>query len=175
MRLIVDQRKLPKLLAECANSRLPVEVRQVRVNRQGGGGGGGGMDYGMPGGASMYAGMGGMSGMGGMGAPGDTPDSGGYGGDMPGVGAMMPGVGGAEMYGAGGYGASGMGMGMGMGAGAAKDRVKLSSTSVHDVPVEIYGIIYIYNPVDKAKLGVEQIPALTEALAPAAAPAVPMS
>jgi hypothetical protein len=46
MRVIMDQRKLPLFLSECANSRLPLEVKQVRINRPpgstaGGSGGGG--------------------------------------------------------------------------------------------------------------------------------------
>ena len=30
--LVMDQRELPRLLAECANSPLPVEIKQLRVN-----------------------------------------------------------------------------------------------------------------------------------------------
>lgn len=48
MRLVMDQRKLPDLLVECANSPLPVEVQRVQINpsesrsspSSGGGGGG---------------------------------------------------------------------------------------------------------------------------------------
>ena len=32
LRLVMDQRELPDLLTECANSKLPVEVKQLRVN-----------------------------------------------------------------------------------------------------------------------------------------------
>ena len=39
MRLVVDLRKLPRLLAQFGNSALPVEVRQVRINRGKDGGG----------------------------------------------------------------------------------------------------------------------------------------
>ncbi len=35
LKLVVDQREIPKLLVECANSPLPIEVRQVRVNASG--------------------------------------------------------------------------------------------------------------------------------------------
>jgi hypothetical protein len=35
------------------------------------------------------------------------------------------------------------------------------------VPVEIYGIIYIYNPVDEKKLGLDQQPGLTGTAPPA--------
>ena len=40
--LVIDQRRIPLLLAECANSELPVEVRMVRINPGDGGGGAGG-------------------------------------------------------------------------------------------------------------------------------------
>lgn len=33
--------------------------------------------------------------------------------------------------------------------GDLANRTQVSSTTTHDVPVELYGIIYIYNPVDK--------------------------
>ena len=53
IRVQIDQRKLNSLLAQCGNSRLPVEVRQVRIARD-------------P--APVGAGMGGMGGgYGGMG------------------------------------------------------------------------------------------------------------
>ena len=68
LRLIVDQRKLHRLLAECGNSHLPVEIRQVRINRgQSSSGSFGDMGGGMGGdmGGDMGGGMGG--GMGGMG------------------------------------------------------------------------------------------------------------
>ncbi|MGD9722217.1 MAG: hypothetical protein AB7O59_11760 [Pirellulales bacterium] len=32
MKLIIDQREIPKLLVECANSPLPVEIHQLRIN-----------------------------------------------------------------------------------------------------------------------------------------------
>jgi hypothetical protein len=160
LRLIVDQRKLPRLLAEFGNSPLPVEVRQVRVNRQGGtsGGGYGGYSGGEMGGYGGYgAEMGGMGGYGEeMGGYGE--EMGGYGEEMGGYGEEMGGYS-EEMggYGAGGYGAGGYGMT----AGDMRSRTTVSSTSKHDVPVDIYGIIYIYNPVDREKLGDESAPALT--------------
>ena len=36
MRLLMDQREITKFLVECANSPLPVEVRQLRINPSGG-------------------------------------------------------------------------------------------------------------------------------------------
>jgi hypothetical protein len=37
MQLKMDQREIPKLLVECANSPLPVEVQQLRINASRGG------------------------------------------------------------------------------------------------------------------------------------------
>ena len=34
MMLVIDQRKIPKLLAECANSNMPIEVRRVRILKE---------------------------------------------------------------------------------------------------------------------------------------------
>lgn len=182
MRLVVDVRKLPRLLAQLGNSMLPVEVRQVRINRSkdaggsgynmGGGydmmGGGGGGEYGMMGGGGAeYGMMGGGYGMGsemGSGYGGTMGESTGmeYGSEMGGY-AQPPDMGGyASPYGS----AYGMGYGMG-GAQNIKDRTTVASTSQHDVPVEIYGIIYIYNPVDGEKLGLDQQPTLTGTPVPA--------
>jgi hypothetical protein len=141
MRLVVDQRKLHRFLAECGNSPLPIEIRQVRINRQAGATGG------YEGGA----------------APGYMPDmSGGGVAEMP-----------ASESGGGFMGGSMGGMPYGPGAGGGflpggelKGRSVSSSNPAYDIPVELYGIIYIYNPVAKEKLGVE--PA-----ASAPAPAVP--
>ena len=112
-----------------------------------------GGDYGTMMGSS--AGMGGGMGMGmGMGGYGQSPDMGaGY--SPPGYGTEM----------------GGSGYGMGGQAANIKDRTTLASTSQNDVPVEIYGIIYIYNPVDEKKLGLDQQPALTGTTPPAAAAA----
>ncbi len=170
MRLVVDERKLPRLLAQFGNAFLPVEVRQVRINRAKDAAGGGGYDM-MNMGGGGYGAMGGAE-MGGM---------------PPGMAGPMPGM----------EAAPGMDMGMGMGMGYVppgmeggaypspdygmgmgtpgqeqrlKDRTMVASTSAHDVPVEIYGIIYIYNPVDEKKLGLEQQPGLTGTSPPAAPP-----
>ncbi len=94
MKLIMDQREITRLLTECANYPLPVEVRQLRIN---------------PGGesgtkAQDNAGRGGQAG--GRGGPGAAPAPG----------------------------------------------------EVYDVTVEIHGIIYLFNPPDRAKLGAEEAP-----------------
>jgi hypothetical protein len=120
MRVKVDQRRLPELLAACANAPLTVEVRQVRINvedKSGGGGGGGG--FGPPPGMPQL----GVGGAGGSASINEAADK----------------VGGA----AGGM--AGM-----FGARPAAD----AST---EVSVEIYGVVYFYNPVDIAKLGIELV------------------
>ncbi len=121
MRFIMDQRKLNRLLAECGNSKLPLEVRQVRVNRA-------------EGQASMSGGMVGGSGYGE-----------GYGGGMPG-------------------GGGGPSMDYGMpGASGARNLIADASIDNNAIPIEIYGVVYIYNPVNKAQLGIVEEPEATAA------------
>lgn len=142
MGVVMDQRKVHRLISECGNADLMVEVRQVRINRQSsgsasGGGFGGGMDEG------YSDGMGGPGG--GMGAPGGMGMDMGMGGGFGGFGG---GMGGGYDEGGGGSGYPGGGMG---GGGTTT-----SSKSPYDLPVEIYGMVYLYNPVDMDKLGIEQ-------------------
>jgi hypothetical protein len=166
MRLLVDQRKLHRLLAEFGNSPLPVEIRQVRVNREAGltssGGGydmaysGGGDTMYESGGSDMY----GMPGMEGGGYGSGGYGSGGYGSGGYGSGGYGSGESGTSDYGSGyeeggEYGMPGFGYDTGYG-GAGPRRGEVSSTTTYDLPVEVYGIIYIYNPVDRNKLGIEQ-------------------
>jgi hypothetical protein len=103
MHLTIDQREINKLLVECANAPLPVEVRQLRIN---------------PGGA------------------GNSPSS--------------------SKKSSGGQPTSGA-------AGA--------ETETYEVPIELAGIIYIYNPPDVAKLGAA--PADAAAVPVVGAPAAP--
>jgi hypothetical protein len=153
MRLKVDPNHLSTLIAECGNANMMLEVYQYRLNTapaptsgsgggysgggyEGGGGGKGamGMDggAGMPGGDEM--GMGGDAGTGSEMGSGE----GGYGSGMPGGG-----------YGGGGYGgATGSG-----GATALK--------AMNEVSVEIFGLIYLYNPVNMGSL-VEAVEAAAE-------------
>ncbi|MBA2115716.1 hypothetical protein [Bremerella alba] len=106
MRLLMDQREIDKLLVECGNADLMIEVRQVRINPETSGVGGGG-------------GMGG------------------------------PGMGNFEMGGGMGMGGEfGGGMG-GMGRGGQSGDNLDQAEKIFDAPVEIYGIIYIYNPVNR--------------------------
>lgn len=156
LRLLVDQRKLHRLLTECGNSLLPVEIRQVRINRKGGGGAGDSFmtpSMGMPSGG--YGGE--------MGAAPEMGGMAGFGGPMAGA----PGFGGPG-YGGPGYGGPEMGAMPGMNVGDMRGRVQVSSTSAYDLPVELYGIIYIYNPVDKTRLGLDQNAPVAATAAPGA-------
>ncbi len=126
LELKVDVTKLPRLLAECGNARLTFEVRQVRINPQ----------------AKTQAGAasGGGGGGGGMDGGGNGPA-----GMGSGMGADISGSGGGPGGGDedGGYG----GMGGMAGASAAQQ------DSPYDAEVEIYGLIYLYNPPQRKKLG----------------------
>jgi hypothetical protein len=142
LRLVVDQRKLHRLLAYCGNSSLPVEIRQVRLNR--GGSAGGGAAFDMGGGAGMYDDGGSLSGAMGLGGDGGAMSE-----PSHDEGMMATDTG-------GGYPSQG---GLGTFTPSMEDlrnRTQISSTTSHDVPVELYGIIYIYNPVDQDRLGIKQ-------------------
>ena len=136
MLVIIDQRKIPKLLVECANSSMPVEVHRVTLSpgrhatinlASFGGSGGMGMDSGMGMGMGMEGGMNmGMdSGMG-----------------------MPPGMGMDSGYAQPGMEMGGPGMDPGMG-GAGGPR----TYGQYDIPIEVEGVIYIFNPPDRTKLG----------------------
>ncbi len=80
MSLVMDQRKLPKFLVECANSNMPIEVRRIRLLKTQGPASGSGA---MSGGGARY-GMGGM----GMGGAYPPPRGGPMGGGFaPGAGS----------------------------------------------------------------------------------------
>jgi hypothetical protein len=133
LRFKIDQRRLPRLLAEAGNSRLPVEVRQVRINRP-------------PAAASAANSYGG-------------------GGAMGGTAMAMPGAAspGGDAYGGGGAGAMGM-----MGGGNRQGNAISDATiDPYLVDVELYGIVYIYNPVNQSQLG------LADASATAMTPSTP--
>lgn len=130
MRFIMNQRKLPDLLAACANVPLPIETRQVRIHvsdptggaSQGGAAGG---PMGMMGGMMPGMEMGGM--------PGGGMPGGGMGGFRPPV--VMGG-------GMGGFG--------GMGGGGQSLPIEAGP---FDAQVELSGVVYLYNAPDIAKLG----------------------
>jgi hypothetical protein len=130
MRLKIDESQLGRLITECGNGKMMLEVLQVRYNTQaastgaaggfgGGGGGFGGDGGGGEGGPPSAAGLGtGGSGAGaGIGDGASEPESGGDGGGPGG----MPGM-------------------AGMGGGAA------SRSTNGEVPIEIFGLIYLFNP-----------------------------
>lgn len=145
MGLVIDHRQLPKLLAECGNADLQLEIRQVRIATEslsdgrtfvGGSGGGGGRS-----GGGMFGGEGDMDGGGGSG--------GGMFGRSSTSNAGEDSDGGEGMFSGGGGG----GMGGMYGGRGGTTQTKLSDDSPYDVHVELYGVIYIYNPVDREKLG----------------------
>ncbi|WP_199186978.1 hypothetical protein [Blastopirellula marina] len=107
MRMTIDQRKIDKLLVECGNADLMLEVRQLRLNPT----------------ASTGGGFAGGFGGGGFGGGPGFEGGGGFEGDMGG----MPGM---------------------PGGGNVK------ADNRYDVPIEVYGIVYIYNPVNKELLGI---------------------
>jgi hypothetical protein len=125
--MTIDHRKLYKFIAACGNSKLVVEVRQVRINKIG---------------ESAAGGIDGGGGMGGVqGGPGGF--GGGPGGALGGMGSGM----GGRLGGGGGFG-DGEGEGdEGMGFGAGGGSTAFSDVSLYDLPVEIYGMVYIYNPI----------------------------
>jgi hypothetical protein len=181
MKLYIDQRKIAKLLVECANSAMPIEVRRVRINPDkgevvdlggaAGAGGGGAMTSGPPMGGGMPPGYGPVGMPPGYGPGGMPPGYAGGGGRV----GMPPGYGGPVTRGGGAMGGM-MGPGMGAMPGAAVAWEK----SPMDIPIEIQGIICIYNPPNKDKLGtgnMGQTPAAqaeaTPGATPAAAPATP--
>jgi hypothetical protein len=115
MKFIMDQRRIPDLVAACANAPLPIETRQVRVQTlkgDGGAGGGGGL-FPSSGGGMTGAGMSG-SGAGGSAPPGMTGGGmmggGMAGGGMMGGGMMGPRSGGSAPPGMTGGGMMGGGM-----------------------------------------------------------------
>jgi len=145
--LVIDQRKLPALLAACANAPLTLEVRQVRLNPESGGSSGSG-----GGGGGTYS-------SGGGGGGGGTYSSGGGG---------FTGDGGSDSRGAIGVGRGAPGGSGSLGSSQASSDQNLGPFTVK---VEIYGIVYIYNPpADLEKLEVD---AGSSALA-AAGPGTPM-
>ncbi len=100
MSLLMDQRRVPKLLVECANSSMPIEVRQVRMTK----------------------------------TPGSVLDFSGGGG------------GGRDRGGGGRDGRGGMAPGRALGGALAMPDGEKTDVSPYDVPVDILGVIYIYNP-----------------------------
>ena len=109
LRVVIEQKAIPKLLAECANSKMPINIRSLRVLSK---------EV-----QALVPGAGG--GVGGAGGEDDNPAAGGGGAAAPGIGRTVAG-----------------------------DQDEESINPLEPpVPVELQGIIYIYNPPDKDKLG----------------------
>ena len=143
MRLTIDQRKLAKLLTECANSAMPIEVRRVRLHP----GMGETVDLGAMGGEQIATAMGGGA-MGGGSVRWRLPA-----GAWAGCAEPMAGIRGEPMGGIRRPGPPGMEGGPRTPAVPLPGANVASELGVMDVPVEIQGIIYIYNPPDEANLG----------------------
>ena len=150
MLLFMDQRRIPRLLVNCANSSMPVQVRVVSLRP------GQGREITRQLGPQTTPGYPGMMG-GAMGMTGPYGMMGTY-------------PGGEETYTTGyGYGETG-----GPASRSAQD------TGQIDVPVEVAGIIFIFNPPDRTKVGkigeaeapgATGMPTLEQALSSMAAPA----
>jgi hypothetical protein len=133
MRLKIDPNHLSTLIAACGNADLMLEVYQTRLNTEAApsSGSGGGSGYG----AFSSGGKGGpgMAGMGSM--EGGSEGAGGMGG----YGNMMGGSGG-DGYGGGGLAGS-----------------MAAIKPMTEVTVEIFGLIYLYNPVNIGNLGSDKV------------------
>ncbi len=118
MKLLVNEQRLPKLLVECANSSMPIEVRRVHLM------GPASEILSIP--APAVAG-----------GPGAAPGAGG-----PGAGGSGGGSGGrAVMHAAPRpFGPAGQKGG------------ETAEIGPYDIPVDVFGLIYIYNPPDQQKL-----------------------
>lgn len=131
MHLVVDQRKLHKLLAEFGNSNLIVEIRQMRVNRE------------------LYAGG-------------------------PSVGVAPGGEAGRPL--SGGGGGLGGGAPINYGGRSGEPGSTDEEKPQFDIGIELYGIVYIYNPVNEAMVtavATDGAPATTEAVPEPASPVAP--
>jgi hypothetical protein len=113
IRLEIDQRRLNKLLTEFGNAQLPVEVRQLRINRTA-------AAAGNP--DSFFGALGGGQG----GGPGGGSMEGGY---------PIPG---------------GMNQGGPNGPG---NLTRDATVDTNLIKLELYGIVYLYNPVNRSVLG----------------------
>lgn len=127
MLLFMDQRRIPRLLVNCANSPMPVQVRAV----------------------SLRPGQGRQVTLGTMAGPGASPYPGGMGsmmGPMGGMGTMGP-------FGGTYPGATDTYTGYGYGDTTGRPGAAAGDTGAIDVPVEVAGIIFIFNPPDRTKVG----------------------
>ena len=136
MLLLVDQRRIFRLLVNCANSGMPVEVKKVALSP-----GKGSLDF-----ARLGSSLGTYGGSGSY----DEERS----GMMPYMGGAMGGTGmmpGDTMPGNTMYEEQGAGMGM---SGTMSPSQRGGQQTSYDIPIEIQGIIYMFNRPDSEKLGV---------------------
>ena len=135
--VIVNQGRISDLLVNCVNCTMPIEVRRVNLWSKGGG-------------ASSLNVRGGATGMGGMGMGGMGMGGMGMGGmGMGGMGMESEDAMGMDQYG-GGMGMDQFGSGMvGGGGPTGTRREQITLVTQKDIPIEIEGIIYIFNkPVE---------------------------
>ena len=141
LKLIVDQRQIPELLVNCANSSMPIDIKHVRISPDNN------IPFTMPNpnatNASDMMGMMGMGMMSGMGAGGDAA-GGGKGGGKSGSGAR------GSMSGSD---SAGMGMGMDGGVDVGRSEISQSEYGADAIRVEIYGIINIFNEPNLSEFG----------------------
>lgn len=139
MRFFMDQRKLNDLLAECGNSSLPIEVRQVRIN--------------------CPAGLGSDSGLGSGGGPATVPSYGATSGSSSGAssygGASYPGAGGGSSTGSSRRSSGGSGMGTSGSMGSYGSEGADLGVDPNEIEIEVYGIVHVYNPVNEKQLNIE--------------------
>ena len=131
LELIVDQRKIPDILVECANSTMPIDIKLVRYNPD-----------------NARIGLIGRS-AGGLGGEGGMMGDLGGGGMGPGAGTMPGGGAGGAMGGRSGLGGANAGM------EAAANQLsgfevggKFGAYGSDAVMIQIVGIIYLYNEPD---------------------------
>ena len=156
--LVMDQRKIPELMVQCANSNMPIRVRQLRLS---------------PGQAAKvdYLGQAATApGRNLMPAAGSPRERGNFPMGLPGEMGNPQAGGGEDMM---------------PGAGGLRGAGKGSYRGPYDMPVEILGIIYIYNFADPKVLGkgpaepgtesapAPTTPATTPSTTPGTTPAVP--
>ncbi len=135
MNLVMDQRRLPKLLAECANSNMPILVRRIRILKSQG--------------AAAISLAAAPTAQQGQGGAGPMPGAMGLGG--PGMSPRGPGMMGTGRPPRGGAGVEGAGAGRV--GGPARQLGDKEEATPFDMPVEVHGVIYIYNPPDRQKVG----------------------
>jgi hypothetical protein len=127
LRLRMDQRRLNDLLAECGNSSLPIEVRQVRINCE----------------AGLVNDIGAMPGSGGQ-------SSSSYGNSY-----SMPSTSSSSAAKSSSSARSRRGTGEMTGPGYGSSHKNAVVEDPNEVVVEVFGIVYIFNPVNEKQLNIE--------------------